>query len=265
MVRISSGVQAAAADPPPTAVNDSYTVVLNGSLTVNAAQGVLANDSAPNSDAMNAVLVSGPSSGSLALNPDGSFTYTPNSGFLGTDSFTYEAKDTVTGLVSTPATVTITIASACPGGQKVNVRWHYSANGSSGSWSGTKSTSCQDGSVSIGPQAMEGDLKVAPGTTLKVGYDFTLPGNTSSFTADVSNAAVVFQAACASGAAPSASTFTVAIPNETYSVTNQSWYPSGDQSNPLVYQGSIGVPDLCGGGLVRLNKGGTFTATVLLH
>jgi hypothetical protein len=147
----------------------------------------------------------------------------------------------------------------------VNARWHYSANGSSGSWSGTQSTSCQDGSVSIGPQAMEGDLKVAPGTTLKVGYDFTLPGNTSAFTADVSNAAVVFQAACASGAATSASTLTVPTADQSYSVTNQAWYPSGDQRSPLVFQGLTAVPDLCNGGLVRLNHGGTFTATVLLH
>ena len=44
----------------------------------------------------------------------------------------------------------------CPSSTKVNVRWHYSANGSSGSWSGTKSTNCQDGSVAIGPQAMGG-------------------------------------------------------------------------------------------------------------
>jgi hypothetical protein len=45
-------------------------------------------------------------------------------------------------------------------------------------------------------------------------------------------------------------------------VTSDQWYPSGDQSSPLVYQGSIAVPDLCFGGQLRLNQGGTFTATV---
>jgi hypothetical protein len=151
----------------------------------------------------------------------------------------------------------------CPSGTKVNVRWHYSANGSSGSWSGTKSTNCQDGSVAIGPQAMEGDLKVAPGTTVKVGYDFSLSGNKSSYTAQVSGAKVVFQARCVSGLPPSQSTMTVSLSDSTYSVTNQNWYPSGDQSSPLVYQGSIAVPDLCSGGQVRLDKGGTFTASVM--
>lgn len=153
----------------------------------------------------------------------------------------------------------------CPSGAKVNVRWHYSANGSSGGWSGTKSTSCVDGSVAIGPQAMEGDLKVAPGATLKVGYDFTLPGNKSHFSAFISNAKVVFQARCVSGAVPSSSSFTATMPNTTYSVTDQSWYPSGDQRSSLVFEGSLAVPDLCGGGQVRLDKGGTFSAVVLLN
>src|SRR5205823_10118583 len=47
-------------------------------------------------------------SGSLALNADGSFTYTPNVNFNGTDSFTYQAKDAA-GALSNVATVTITV------------------------------------------------------------------------------------------------------------------------------------------------------------
>ena len=149
----------------------------------------------------------------------------------------------------------------CPQGTKANFRWHYSANGSAGSWSGTQSAVCPN-SLTMGPQAMEGDLKVSPGTTLKVGYDFTVPGNSASFSVTVSNPQVVFVVACVSGATPSASTFTVAMPTQSYGVTNSQWYPSGDQSSPLVYQGSTAVPDLCGGGQLRLNQGGTFTATV---
>jgi len=149
----------------------------------------------------------------------------------------------------------------CPEGQKISFRWHYSANGTSGSWSGTKSTTCP-GSVTMGPQAMEGDLKVAPGTTLKAGYDFTLPGNNASLSVTVNNPAVVFTVRCVSGAAPSASTFTVSMPTQIYSVVDSAWYPSGDQHSPLVYQGSIAVPDLCAGGQLRLDKGGTFSASV---
>ena len=153
----------------------------------------------------------------------------------------------------------------CPSGAKVNVRWHYSANGSSGGWSGTKSTSCVDGSVAIGPQSMEGDLKVVPGTMLKVGYDFTLPGNKAHFSALISKANVIFQVRCVSGVAPSLNSFTVTMPNTTYSVTDQSWYPSPDQRSSLTFEGSLTIPDLCGGGQVRLDKGGTFSAVVLLN
>jgi hypothetical protein len=52
--------------------------------------------------------VTGVSNGSLTLNADGSFSYTPNAEFIGTDSFTYKAND---GEVDStlPTTVTITV------------------------------------------------------------------------------------------------------------------------------------------------------------
>lgn len=152
-------------------------------------------------------------------------------------------------------------AAPCPQGTNANFRWHYSANGSSGSWSGTNSVKCP-GTLTMGPQAMEGDLKVSPGTTLKAGYDFTLPGNNSTLTLTVNNPQVVFSVACVSGATPSSSTLTVSMPTASYTISDSQWYPSGDQQSSLVYQGSITVPDLCGGGQLRLQQGGTFTATV---
>ena len=91
------------ANTPPTAVNDSYAVNANTSSTIQA-PGVLNNDDDPEDDSLTAVLVTGPSHGTLSLNSDGSFTYTPTSGYVGTDSFTYTAND---GLAtSAPATVT---------------------------------------------------------------------------------------------------------------------------------------------------------------
>jgi hypothetical protein len=91
---------------PPTAIDDAYAVDQDSALNV-AAPGVLGNDSDPDSDPVTAALVSGVSSGTLALYADGSFDYTPNGGFYGTDSFTYTAND---GTVdSNVATVTITV------------------------------------------------------------------------------------------------------------------------------------------------------------
>ena len=69
---------------------------------------MLGNDSDPDGDSLHAVLGSGPSHGTLALNPDGSFTYTPAGNFNGGDSFTYRASDG--GLESNLATVTLTVS-----------------------------------------------------------------------------------------------------------------------------------------------------------
>jgi len=78
----------------PIAGDDSYTVAMNTVLTVDA-PGVLANDTIPQdpNQAMYAEVASGPAHGTLELNRDGSFTYTPDEGFSGTDSFTYTAND----------------------------------------------------------------------------------------------------------------------------------------------------------------------------
>ncbi|MCL4203176.1 MAG: tandem-95 repeat protein [Pirellulaceae bacterium] len=90
-------------DDPPIAVDDRYSVLRDGTLTVSAAQGVLANDVELDGQSMVAILQQGPLHGSLTLNPDGSFTYTPNAGFGGADQFTYVASDGL--LQSEPATV----------------------------------------------------------------------------------------------------------------------------------------------------------------
>ena len=72
-----------------------------------AAPGVLDGDSDPEEDPLSAALVTGPSHGTVTLNANGSFTYTPAAGYDGTDSFTYRASDG--SLNSSPATVTITV------------------------------------------------------------------------------------------------------------------------------------------------------------
>jgi hypothetical protein len=95
---------------PPLAVSDAYSVNEDTTLNVNAASGVLANDTDPDGPfPLTAQLVTGPASGSLVtFNANGSFTYTPNPNFNGQDTFTYIARDGE-GLASQPATVTITV------------------------------------------------------------------------------------------------------------------------------------------------------------
>jgi len=77
----------------PTAKNDSYQVGGDGELNVGAADGVLANDTDPNGDPLQADIFRGPKNGTLALHTDGSFQYVPNVGFTGLDSFLYRAID----------------------------------------------------------------------------------------------------------------------------------------------------------------------------
>ena len=51
--------------------------------------GVLANDTDQEDDRLTAALVAPPSHGTLHLNADGTFDYTPQAGYNGPDSFTY--------------------------------------------------------------------------------------------------------------------------------------------------------------------------------
>ncbi|MES2657779.1 MAG: Ig-like domain-containing protein [Verrucomicrobiota bacterium] len=103
-------VRIAPASPPantaPVAVADSYSTNQNVALVVPAA-GVLLNDTDAQSNPLTAVLGTGPSHGTLNLNANGGFTYTPTTGYSGPDSFTYRANDGL--LNSNLATVSLTV------------------------------------------------------------------------------------------------------------------------------------------------------------
>lgn len=93
---------------PPVANNDSYDVIQNTPLTVSSAQGVLANDTDPNNANLTASIVTRPINGTLTLNANGGFTYTPNQNLVNiTDQFTYKASNGT--MESQPATVTLSI------------------------------------------------------------------------------------------------------------------------------------------------------------
>ncbi|HUQ53245.1 MAG TPA: tandem-95 repeat protein, partial [Gammaproteobacteria bacterium] len=101
-------VAPSAGNTPPVASNDSYPGAEDAPLDVNAATGVLANDTDAQPGPLTAVLLSGASNGTVTLRADGSFTYTPNAGFVGDDTFQYRARDG-SGAVSAPAAVTLHI------------------------------------------------------------------------------------------------------------------------------------------------------------
>jgi VCBS repeat-containing protein len=101
----------AATNAAPVAASDSYTGRRDSALAV-AAPGVLANDTDANGDPLTAKLVANVTHGTLTLQSNGSFTYTPTSGYTGTDQFTYAANDGARD--STAATVTIAVGEAPP-------------------------------------------------------------------------------------------------------------------------------------------------------
>jgi hypothetical protein len=115
------GVRVDGPNAQPVAGSDAYIADCSRALVV-AAPGVLGNDSDPDGYPLTAVKVTGPVHGKLALNPDGSFTYTPNAGYAGADSFTYKAYDgrlysdakTVSLMVWSGTTVTLTKPSTAP-------------------------------------------------------------------------------------------------------------------------------------------------------
>jgi large repetitive protein len=99
-------------NPAPVARNDAFTTaedtVVSGSLLANNGSGA---DTDPDGDALTVatVPVTGPTNGGVVINADGTFTYTPNANFFGTDTFVYRVTD-ANGATST-ATATITITS----------------------------------------------------------------------------------------------------------------------------------------------------------
>lgn len=90
---------------PPVALNDAYTVAED--VPFSASTGVLSNDTDAEGDPLTAVLQTGAAHGAVTLNADGTFLYTPEADYAGTDAFTYRANDGSSS--SNVATVTLTV------------------------------------------------------------------------------------------------------------------------------------------------------------
>ena len=76
----------------PVPKPDSYQTPANTPLNI-AVNGVLANDTDADGDPLTAILVTPASLGTVTLNPNGSFIYTPNADVNGGDTFQYRVND----------------------------------------------------------------------------------------------------------------------------------------------------------------------------
>ena len=101
-------------------------------------------------------IASNPSHGTVKLTNSGTgaFTYTPASGYTGTDSFTFTAENTLIKATSNPATVNITVSSSSGG------------SGSGGSGSGGSGGGSGSGGNSVAPLASAMTLATYTGTSL---------------------------------------------------------------------------------------------------
>ncbi|MCG7522424.1 cadherin-like domain-containing protein, partial [Ruegeria sp. Ofav3-42] len=91
---------------PPEASDDALAALPDAVLSINVASDLLVNDNDPNSDPLSLDSFTQPANGTIADNGDGTLTYTPNTGYEGSDSFTYTITD---GQLTDTATVSLEV------------------------------------------------------------------------------------------------------------------------------------------------------------
>ena len=99
-------VTVAAANNAPVAVNDTASTVEDVAVNIS----VLANDTDADGDSLTVANLTQPTNGSVTVSSNNKVDYTPNSGFIGVDTFTYTANDGTDD--SNVATVTVTVTAA---------------------------------------------------------------------------------------------------------------------------------------------------------
>ncbi|HEY0324323.1 MAG TPA: Ig-like domain-containing protein [Pyrinomonadaceae bacterium] len=173
----------------PLAFADTYNATKDISLSISA-PGVLANDTGTPSPT--AVAIAGGSTaqgGTVTLNSDGSFTYTPLAGFQGTDSFTYTVTNGLTPNDTATATINVdagpTVISTTPtngatdvaSNSNITVNFSEPVNATTGSFS----VECPGGS----PQAF--NLSASPASSFTLDPVADLPAGTTCTVTVIAN------------------------------------------------------------------------------
>jgi VCBS repeat-containing protein len=97
----------------PTAAADSFQVLKDRTLNVGV-PGVLLNDHDVDDDSLTAVKVTNPTHGVVTLAADGSFSYTPATGYTGPDAFSYRASDGTDASPTRVVSLTVTAVPVVP-------------------------------------------------------------------------------------------------------------------------------------------------------
>ncbi len=187
----------------PVAVNDSYSLNENGSLTAAPNVGLLQNDTDLDNNIQGVQLIASPGHGTVTLNADGSFIYTPTTGYSGTDTFTYQAVDT-TFIQSNVGIVTLNI-SATPATtvSSLNRANATPSNAGTVNWTltfGSAVTGVASGNFTLGGTAATGATVGTP-TTGDGGLTWSVPVTTGS-----SGGTLTLNLAYSTGLSPTLST-----------------------------------------------------------
>ena len=174
----------------PVVVNDSYST--NANTTLNqGAPGVLSNDTDPEGSTLTAQLAGSPTHGTLTLNANGSFAYTPVANYVGSDSFTYRASDgTTTSSIATatisvtnpvPTTTSLSPTSASAGGAAftLTVNGTGFVSGSVVRWNGANRTTTFVSSTQLRAAITASDIATV-GTASVTAFNATPGGGTSN-------------------------------------------------------------------------------------
>jgi hypothetical protein len=94
----------------PVAVNDAVVTTAGTPVSGN----LKTNDSDPNGDALDYQVQTNPTRGTVTIAPDGTFTYTPNAGVTGVDSFVYKVCDNATPSLCSTAKAYVDVRPATP-------------------------------------------------------------------------------------------------------------------------------------------------------
>ena len=139
----------------PVASDDARITAVDTLLSV-PAPGLLINDYDVDNETLivTTTPITPPSNGAVVLGTDGSYTYTPGPGYVGTDSFVYEISDP--GGVTSTATVTITVDSG------VTSQIYYLGDSGTAAWDYDLVTSAPPSSAPV----YDSDSDTNPGLTI---------------------------------------------------------------------------------------------------
>jgi hypothetical protein len=125
-------------------------------------------------------------------------------------------------------------------------------------WVGYGPTACPSGyNLCIPPQGANEAVTAMPGNLVYAGYDLEVSGSSQPSTVTVSNAYEELTVTCANHAIPTQGFIIVHMPNATYSGPFNNWTPTGNQSTPLAFEGSVTMPDVCGGTQMDIGQPGS--------